>query len=319
MKISVIGCGRWGSFLSWYLDLNGHDVVSYGRSTSAKYRSLLETRKNDVISYPASIRMTSDIDDALSHADNMIISIGAQGLRDFFENEISGRDLSEKTIILCMKGLEENTGKRLTEIVSEYTTAKTAIWVGPGHVQNFVKGIPNCMVIDSADEETKHRLVDELSGGLIRFYYGNDLIGNEIGAASKNVIGLAAGMLDGLGYSSLKGPLIARGPQEISRLIGAMGGCAMSAFGLAHLGDFEATVFSEYSHNRMFGENFIKGERTAELAEGVSTSKALDILAKKYDVELPICSMVYSVLYNRVDPEEALSGLFLRNIKNEFY
>ena len=115
------------------------------------------------------------------------------------------------------------------------------------------------MVIDSEDEKTKHFLVDAFSGGIIRFYYGQDMLGNEIGAASKNVVGIAAGFLDGLSLSSLKGALMSRGTHEIAELIGALGGNPFSAYGLCHLGDYEATVFSAYSHNRRFGEAFVRG------------------------------------------------------------
>lgn len=115
-----------------------------------------------------------------------------------------------------MKGIEVTTLRRLSEIAEEAVgdCNDVAVWLGPGHVQEFVNGVPNCMVIDSRSEAVKERLIAWLSGGLIRFYYGTDLIGNEIGAAAKNVIGIAAGMLDGMGLSSLKGALMSRGTRE---------------------------------------------------------------------------------------------------------
>lgn len=120
-----------------------------------------------------------------------------------------------------MKGLEIGTGCRLSEIARAGVDAsnRVAVWLGPGHVQEFYRGIPNCMVIDSDDVETKQRLVQAFSSDLIRFYYGTDLIGNEVGAAAKNVVGIAAGMLDGKGLSSLKGALMSRGTREVARLI----------------------------------------------------------------------------------------------------
>ena len=145
-----------------------------------------------------------------------------------------------------MKGLEAATGKRLSTIVKEELGEDTpvAVWLGPGHVQEFTAGVPNCMVLDSQDEALQEELITAFSSQLIRFYYGRDMIGNEIGGASKNVIGIAAGMLDGLGLSSLKGALMSRGTREIARLIKALGGNELSAYGLCHLGDYEATVFS---------------------------------------------------------------------------
>ncbi|HKL99769.1 MAG TPA: NAD(P)H-dependent glycerol-3-phosphate dehydrogenase, partial [Mobilitalea sp.] len=153
---------------------------------------------------------------------------------------------------------------------------------------------------------------------LIRFYYGEDLLGNEIGAAAKNVIGIAAGMLDGLKLTSLKGALMSRGTREIARLIKAMGGNELSAYGLCHLGDYEATVFSEFSHNRRYGEMLVKGEEYTELAEGYYTVAALLGLSKRFQVDLPICNAIYEVLYNKQDAVTALEQLFLRSLKKEF-
>ena len=161
-------------------------------------------------------------------------------------------------------------------------------------------------------------LVDAFSGDLIRFYYGQDLIGNELGAASKNVIGIAAGMLDGLGLSTLKGALMSRGTREISRLIDAKGGNPFSAYGLCHLGDYEATVFSPYSHNRSFGEKFVRGEEYSDLAEGYYTAKALHEISLNCHTELPICEAVYRILYEGADVKEELGRLFHRSLKNEF-
>ena len=148
-----------------------------------------------------------------------------------------------------MKGIEISTGRRLSQIVSDGLEGNNnvAVWLGPGHVEEFYRGVPNCMVIDSTKEIVKDMLIRDFYSDLIRFYYGTDLIGNEIGAAAKNVIGIAAGMLDGLDLSSLKGALMSRGTSEIAKLIVAMGGKASTVYGLCHLGDYEATLFSEHS------------------------------------------------------------------------
>ena len=223
-------------------------------------------------------------------------------------------------LVLCMKGLEMGSGKRLSEIVREELgdDVSLAVWLGPGHVQEFCAGVPNCMVIDSENESVKRMLVDSFSSNLIRFYYGQDMIGNEIGAAAKNVIGIAAGFLDGMKLSTLKGALMSRGTREIARLIDALGGNELSAYGLCHLGDYEATVFSSHSHNRRFGEAFVCAEEFGELAEGYYTVRALTLLAKRHGVELPICQTVEDVLYNGIPVKIALPKLFERSLKNEF-
>ncbi len=320
MKISVLGCGRWGSCIAWYLDKIGHNVISCGLSDAPEFIQLEKTHKNDYLEFPYSIEITSDLKRAVDSAETIVISISSQHLRSYFA-EIAQNNLDGKTIVLCMKGVEASTGKRLSEIVGEFVdqnTTPVAVWVGPGHPQDYVKGIPNCMVIDSSNQNTKELLVNEFTSELIRFYLGTDLIGSEIGAAAKNVIGIAAGMLDGLGYTSLKGALMARGTREVARLIEALGGNKMSAYGLCHLGDYEATLFSPWSHNRKYGEDFVKGIKYDKLAEGVMTSKALYVLGQNYDVDLPIVSGIYSVLFENVDPKEALGKLFMRSVKKEF-
>ncbi len=319
MNITVIGCGRWGSFLAWYLDRIGHGVTLYGREGSRNMQAFLDTRSNGLLTLPESVTLSTSLS-AVDNADVVVISVDSQGLRPLL-GELSAHGMKDKTVVLCMKGLEISSGKRLSEVAAECLdeTCSVAVWLGPGHVQEFYRGIPNCMVIDSADTGTKMTLVEDFSSDLIRLYYGEDLVGNEIGAAAKNVIGIAAGMLDGFGLSSLKGALMARGAREVARLIRAMGGNELSAYGLCHLGDYEATVFSKFSHNRQFGESYIKGEAFSSLAEGYYTVCALMKLEEQYGVELPICRAVYRVLYEKKEPRAVLGELFDRTLKSEFY
>lgn len=320
MKISVLGCGRWGSCIAWYLDRIGHEVVSCGLKDAPELQQLLKTHRNDYLAFPDSITVTYDHQFAVERSEVIVISISSQHLRDYMKT-ITQFDLDGKMIVLCMKGIEESTGKRLTQVVGDFVdNEKTpvAVWVGPGHPQDYVRGVPNCMVIDSDNSEVKRRLANSFNSELIRFYLGTDLIGSEIGAAAKNVIGIAAGMLDGKGYTSLKGALMARGTREVARLIKAAGGNELSAYGLCHLGDYEATLFSAWSHNRRYGEAYVKGERFEKLAEGVMTGKAMVRLAGQLGVELPITSAVYRILFESADAGKELSALFTRSIKEEF-
>ena len=320
MKISVLGCGRWGSCIAWYLDRIGHEVVSCGLKDAPELQQLLKTHHNDYLTFPDSIEVTYNLNYAVERAEVIVISISSQYLRSYME-DIAKNNLDGKAIVLCMKGIEVTTGCRLSEVVGDFvdeSRTPIAVWVGPGHPQDYVKGVPNCMVIDSADDILKAQLVKAFNSELIRFYIGTDLIGSEIGAAAKIVIGIAAGMLDGAGYTSIKGALMARGTREIARLIKAAGGNEISAYGLCHLGDYEATLFSQWSHNRRYGEDYIKGVKFDKLAEGVMTSKALCKLADKLGVELPITQAVYRILFENADPMVELSNLFLRSIKEEF-
>jgi len=226
----------------------------------------------------------------------------------------------DKTFVLCMKGIEDSTGKRLSEVLIDFGVSpdKIAVWVGPGHIQEFTRNVPNCMIIDSYNRELTNYLVNNFSSDLIRFYIGEDIIGSEIGAGAKNVMGVGAGMLDGLGYSVLKGALMARGAHEISELIKAKGGNPLSAYGLCHLGDYEATLFSPHSNNRRFGEMFIKGEPFSKLAEGVATASALLKMAKQLNVDMPITQAIYNIINKTTTPEDILKNLFSRDCKKEF-
>ncbi len=318
MKITTIGCGRWGAFITWYLDSIGHDLTLYGRAGSANMQELIEKRKNSILEMPPSVKLTKDIG-CVNDSEVLILSINSQGLRALC-TQLAQLGLKNTIVVLCMKGIEIETGERLSQIADSILddSNDVAVWLGPGHVQEFYKGIPNCMVIDSENAQVKESLVNSFSSDLIRFYYGQDLIGNEIGAAAKNVIGIAAGMLDGMHLSTLKGALMSRGSREIARLISAVGGNELSAYGLCHLGDYEATVFSQFSQNRLYGEKLALRQTYDKLAEGYYTVKALVQMAKRYDVDLPICNVVYGVLYENVDFAKALDSLFNRSLKSEW-
>ena len=319
MNITVLGCGRWASFQAWYAHRCGHGVRMWGREGFADIEGLIQTRKNAYLTLPDAVELTTSLSDAVAHADDILISISAQGLREL-ATQLQAFDLSGKRFLLCMKGMEQDTGKRLTAVMRECISQQVGIAVlaGPGHVQSYTAGIPGAQVVDSDDKALTRHFAQALGSDLIRLYIGSDLIGTEIGAAAKNVLGLAAGMLDGFHYESLKGALMARGAREVARLIAAMGGSEMSAYGLCHLGDFEATLFSHFSNNRAFGEGFVKGERFDMLAEGVYTVRALVTLSEQLDVDMPISRAVDNIVHHGADPETELTAMFLRSQKEEF-
>ena len=319
-NISILGCGRWGSCIAWYLDSMGYNVASWGRENDPIVDQLFTNRKNEYVTYPDSIELTHDLEHAINRADIIIISIGAQQVRNLMQNVKKVEGYKTKTYVLCMKGIEEQTGKRLSQVLNENGVPKKniAAWVGPGHIQEFTKGVPSLMVIDSTNKKLSEQLVKMFSSSLIRFYQGNDMIGTEIGAAAKNVMGVAAGLLDGSDHEVLKGPLMARGAYEVGRLIKAEGGKLISAFGLCHLGDYEATLFSKHSHNRGFGEKFIQGERFEKLAEGVFTCGAMLKMAEKHHLRMPITKAVFDVVQGHKDPQTVLDELLTQSNIKEF-
>lgn len=319
-KISVIGCGRWGTFLGYYAANYCVDqVLLYDIPTSPNFLELKETRKNSYLSLTDNMFLTPDLAEILQN-DDIIISIGCQHLRSLAK-QLNGYNLSGKHFLLAMKGLEEPSAKTLIDVFNEEIRQKdvhVASLGGPGHVQDYLKKVPSCAVIDSYEESAKDHFIKLLQSELIRFYYGNDVIGNQIGAALKNVIGIAAGILDGLEWYGLKGALMARAPVEVGRLIKHCGGNPVTAYGLAHLGDYEATLFSKNSHNRMYGELFAKGEKMQKSAEGPDTLKAVKAIADREHIEMPICQALYRVLYENADIKQTIRSMFDRDLKREF-
>ena len=318
IRVAVIGCGRWGSFLAWYAAGLGHTVTLYGRTGSFGYERLCMSRKNEYVELPSSVTLTDDIKKAVNGADVVLVSVPSQSFRDVIRDLKSRCKLDGKYIVTCMKGIEIQTGKRLSEIALEaFDDWQIAVWAGPGHVQEFTVGNPNCMLIDGYERSTVERIIEYFKSPLIRFYYGTDVIGTEIGAAAKNVMGIVAGVLDGMNLVTLKGALMARGSREVARLIKQLGGNPLSAYGLCHLGDYETTLFSPHSHNRMWGENYAKGKKYDKLAEGVHTARAMALLADKHDVDMPITCAVNTMILDKLQPRAMMEQLFDRTLKDD--
>lgn len=319
-EISVIGSGRWGTFLAWYAANYCHmdRVRIYSKPDAPDFIELKETRKNPYLSLTDNMTLHENISEILDN-DLIIISIGSQHLRSL-SKELNSYNITGKTFLLAMKGLEEPNAKILSEVMCEEISQPIHIATlgGPGHVQDYMKKVPSCAVIDSNEDEVKKRVVTTLQSELIRFYYGSDFIGNQIGAALKNVIGIAAGILDGLEWYGLKGALMARAPVEVGRFIKHFGGNPMTAYGLSHLGDYEATLFSKHSHNRMFGEMLARGENFGKLAEGYYTLKAVKNIADKENINMPICQALYKAVYEGADVKQTIRSMFDRDLKCEF-
>lgn len=319
IKVTVVGCGRWGSFLAWYANQLGHKVTVYGKSGEISYEQLVMTHKNEYVTLPKSVDITNDLVRSIKSADVVLVSVPSQVFRDVMGDIRGSCDMTGKYLVTCMKGIEISTGKRLSEVAIEFGLEKwqIAVWAGPGHVQEFTVGNPNCMLIDGYERSTIDRIVEFFKSPLIRFYYGSDVIGTEIGAAAKNVMGIVAGVLDGMNLTTLKGALMARGSREVARLIEKLGGNPLSAYGLCHIGDYETTLFSQHSHNRMWGENYARGKKYDKLAEGVHTARAMSLLADKHNVDMPITSAVNTMILDKIPPRTVMEQLFDRALKED--
>ncbi|MDP2587124.1 MAG: NAD(P)-binding domain-containing protein [Candidatus Komeilibacteria bacterium] len=316
MKVSILGAGRWGSTLAWLQNNEGREVTLWNRQDEM-LDQWLRTRKNKYLSLPKKVTITSDLSEALKNK-VIFVSVRAQHFRDLC-GQIKAHHPKHKLFILAMKGLEEKTGKRLSQIFFEYFHSSNGVGVlaGPGHPQEIFKNIPTIMTCATLAKKDLALAVKTCQTSLIKIIPNNDLLGVEVGAAIKNVMGLAAGLLAGLGMPSCKSFLLARGPVEVGNLIKAMGGQYQTAFGLSNLGDFGATVFSGFSYNHQAGELWVKERKLSQAAEGLPTLKAVKLLMKKYKVKMPICDAVYKVFYQNLPPAKFVATLLKEKVKFE--
>jgi glycerol-3-phosphate dehydrogenase (NAD(P)+) len=235
-------------------------------------------------------------------------------------------DLSGKAFVSVTKGIENDTLKTMSQVFDEVIGAHPlAVLTGPTIALEVANGVPTTAVVSSKNSELSAEAQNVFSTDRFRVYTNDDITGVEIGAAIKNVIAIAAGATDGLGYgTNAKAALLTRGLVEIVRLGVAMGAKRETFYGLSGLGDLTTTCISQYSRNRWLGEEIGRGKRladilkeTAMVVEGVATARAANDLAKKYKVEMPITSEIYKVLYENKDPKKAVHDLMTRPPKSE--
>ncbi len=316
MKVSILGAGRWGSTLAWLQNNERRQVTLWNRQDEM-LDEWLKSGKNKYLSLPAQVKITSDLEEALKN-EVIFVAVRAQNFRNLCE-QLKAHQPKHKLFILAMKGLEEKTGKRLSEIFFEYfhTSNGVGMLAGPGHPQEISKNIPTIMTCAALAKKDLAKAVKFCSTHLMRIFPNHDFLGVEVGAAIKNVMGLAAGLLTGISQPSFKSYLLARGPVEVGRLIKAMGGKYQTAFGLSHLGDYGATAFSGFSHNHQAGELWVKQRKLSQAAEGLPTLKAVKLLMKKYKVKMPICDAVYNVFYQNLPPAKFVETLLKEKVKFE--
>jgi glycerol-3-phosphate dehydrogenase (NAD(P)+) len=327
-KISVLGAGSWGTALSLLLSNNGHEVILWSRRKE-EAEELAEKREHvsklPGVELPPEMRFTSDLEEAVADRELLVMavpSIAARGLA----RRISPKLPKGQMIVNVAKGIEENTLLTLSEqIEEEIPQADVAVLSGPSHAEEVGRKLPTTCVIGAHHKQTAETLQNIFMSPVFRVYISPDILGIELGAALKNVIALAAGTADGLGYGdNTKAALITRGITEISRLGIAMGAKADTFYGLSGIGDLIVTCASVHSRNRKAGYLIGQG-RTMEQAmeevkmvvEGVYSAKAAMGLAEKYQVELPIIAQVNKVLFEGKSPAKAVQELMLRDKKIE--
>ena len=327
-KISVLGAGSWGTALSILLSNNGHEVRLWSRFQE-EVDALRETReltsKLPGVHIPEDIDITADLKDCIETAEVLVLAVPSPYIRS--TSKLMAPDVKKGQIIVNVaKGIEENTLMTMTDIISEEIPA-AAVYVlsGPSHAEEVGRGIPTTCVISGPERETAEYLQGIFMSPVFRVYTTPDMLGVELGGSLKNVIALAAGTADGLGYGdNTKAALITRGIAEISRLGTAMGANPSTFSGLSGIGDLIVTCASMHSRNRragiLIGQGKTKDEAMEEVqmvVEGVFSAKAAFALAQKYNVEMPIVEQVNKVLFEDKKPAEAVKELMLRDKKME--
>lgn len=329
-KISVIGAGGWGIALTLLLQKNGHDMTlwSFDEKETAE---LIQTRQNASklpgIMIPPEIDITNDLAEAVAGRQVLVLAVPSSVVRG-----MSAR-LAEfveegQILVNVAKGLEADSLKTMTDLMEEELCAKSvkvAVLSGPSHAEEVGRGLPTTCVLAAHDRDTALLLQDMFMNQHFRVYTSPDMLGVEVGGALKNVIALAAGIADGLGYGdNTKAALITRGIKEIAGLGVAMGGDLSTFYGLTGLGDLIVTCASMHSRNRragiLLGQGKTLQQATEEVhmvVEGVHSAKAALQAGRKYGVELPIIEQVNAVLFEDKNAAEAVNELMLRDRKLE--
>lgn len=325
---AVIGAGSWGTALAVVLHANGNQVTvwSHRQEEARLLRERREhTEKLPGVKLPCDMMFTSDLEEAVADKEYLILAVPSIATRSTAKKLASF--VKEGQIIVCVaKGIEETTLKTVSEVVEEeLPMAEVAVMCGPSHAEEVGRGLPTTVVAGAAKQAVAESVQDIFMNEVFRVYTSPDVLGMELGGSLKNVIALAAGMADGLGYGdNTKAALITRGIAEMSRLALKMGARTETLSGLTGIGDLIVTCASVHSRNRkagmLIGQGYTMQQAMDEVrmvVEGVYSAKAACALAKKYEVEIPIIKAVNEVLFADKPAKEAVTGLMLRDRKPE--
>lgn len=327
-KVSVLGAGSWGTALSLLLCKNGHEVTLWS-ALEDEVRMLCEKREHESklpgVCLPEDMKITADLEGSLKEPDVAVLAVPSPFTRST-AHRMAPFVKKGQIIVNVAKGVEERTLMTLSEIISEeIPQADVCVLSGPSHAEEVGKGLPTTCVVSAEKRETAEYLQGIFMSPVFRVYTTPDILGVELGGALKNVIALAAGTADGLGYGdNTKAALITRGIAEISRLGTKMGARAETFYGLSGIGDLIVTCASVHSRNRKAGYLMGKGYTMQEamdevkmVVEGVYSAKAAKSLAEKYQVEMPIIEEVNKVLFENKPAADAVRDLMLRDKKVE--
>jgi glycerol-3-phosphate dehydrogenase (NAD(P)+) len=326
--VAVLGAGSWGTTLAAHLARAGHEARLWGHLPDdlAEIDRHRENRKFlPGIALPDGVKVRAELHRVLERAEFVFFVVPSQALRSVAERVAAAAPTG--VVVCAAKGLELGSLERMSEVLATALpgAGPVVVLTGPSHAEEVSRGVPTSVVAASLDEARARAVQLLCSTGMFRVYTNSDVIGCEIGAALKNVIAIAAGVCDGVGFGdNTKGALLTRGLAEIARLGVAMGGRRETFFGLAGMGDLIATAMSRHSRNRHVGERLGRGESLTQVlesmtmvAEGVDTAMAARELGRRRGIELPIAEQVCALLFEGRGPREALQALMTRDLRSE--
>ncbi|MEI7541740.1 MAG: NAD(P)H-dependent glycerol-3-phosphate dehydrogenase [bacterium] len=328
MKVSVLGAGGWGTALAVLLSERNNEVILW--EFFEDYAKILNEKKENIkflkgVKIPSTIKITSDLKEALEASDYIVLAIPSHILRSLLKN-IKKLDFKKKVYISVIKGIEQETLMTMTQVIKdELGKVKTAVLSGPSHAEEVGRRVPTTVVVASKDKKLADIIQAMFITNYFRTYTRIDVMGVEIGGSVKNVIAIAAGTLDGLNTGdNTKAALLTRGLAEMRRLGVAMGAEEDTFFGLSGIGDLIVTCNSKHSRNRFVGEQLGLGKKIEDIlsgmvmvAEGVKSTLSIYKLSKKYKVDMPICNEVYKALYENKSPHDSVRDLMNRPAKSE--
>ena len=328
-KISIIGAGSWGTTLAVIIARKGIDVELHSVFSEHNLKMQKE-RQNKLflkgIVFPPKLNVNSSLKEVLKN-EITIVAVPVKFLRSIIRRiKHTNKSLKGKIFLSVAKGVEGNSFKRPSEIIKEeLNDVKTAVLSGPTIAKEVVSEIPTACVIASENKYTAKKLQKIVSTPRFRVYYHHDVIGVELGGALKNIIAIACGISDGLGFgTNTKAAILSRGLVEIARFGKKLGAKEVTFSGISGLGDLATTCFSPYSRNRFVGEKIGKGSKLKNIlakmnmvAEGINTVKSVYFLSKKKKIDMPITKEVYLVLYKNKSPKAAVRDLMSRPLKPE--
>ena len=328
-KVSVLGDGGWGTALALLSQRKGNPTLLW--SAFPEYAKVLrEKRENQKflpgVPLPASMEISSELKEAVSFGEVLVLAIPTQFTRNVL-HKLKDFNLSQKVLVSVSKGIEKKTCLRPSEIVeSILNPVRLVVLSGPSHAEEVARGIPTLVVVASKDERWAVQARDALKDPRFRIYVQNDVVGSELGGALKNVIAIAAGICDGLGFGdNTKSGLLTRGLFEMAKLGIRLGANPNTFFGLSGVGDLMTTCFSKHGRNLRVGRELGVGKKIQEIlsgmemvAEGVDTAEAVASLAGRVGVELPIMTEVYNVLFRGKDCLRAVEDLLSRDAREEW-